>query len=170
MMRVTAVEAAKIVSAASFVLKDDVKFEDFDDVGEMELSHTVNVRKNGELSEYEQEFNQLDIWAHLSIGFEGEPPNSYRVLNSIIVDWVDEHEADLKKIINPKLISFLKDKFKDLDVSDLKEDFDDYIWEDQVDYVPGIDEDDGRLHFSIELVLDIEDDEVSPGDKEQPKE
>ena len=166
MLRVTAVEAAKLVMAASFVLKNDVKFEDFDDVGNMELSHTVNVRKNGEMSEYEQEFNQLDIWAHLSIGFEGEPPSSYRVLNSIIVDWVDEHEEELKKIINPKLISFLKDKFKDLDVSDLKEDFDDYIWEDQVDYVPGIDEDDGRLHFSIELVLDIEDDEVSPGDKE----
>jgi len=166
MLRVSAIEAAKLVVAANFVLKDDVKFENFDDVGEMELSHTVNVRKNGEMSEYEQEFNQLDIWAHLSIGFDGEIPNSYRVLNSIIVDWIDEHESDLKKIINPKLISFLKEKFESIDVSDLKEDFDDYIWEDQVDYMPGVDEDDGRLHFSIELVLDIEDDGVEPDEKE----
>jgi hypothetical protein len=156
MLRVSAIEAAKLVVAASFVLKDDVKFEGFDDVGETELSHTVNVRKNGEMSEYEQEFNQLDIWADLSLGFTGEPPNSYRVFNSMIVDWVDEHEDELKKIINPKLIPFLKEKFPDLDVSDLKEDFDDYIFEDQVDYVAGIDEEDGRLHFCIEMVLDIE--------------
>jgi hypothetical protein len=165
MLRTSAIEAAKLVVAANFILKNDVKFEGFDDVGEMELSHTVNVRQNGEMSEYEKEFNQLDIWAHLSIGFEGEPPDSYRVFNSILLDWVDEHEAELKKIVNPKLISFLKEKFKDLDVSDLKEDFDDYIWEDQVDYMPGIDDEDGRLHFSIELVLDIEDEEVSPGEK-----
>jgi hypothetical protein len=167
MLRVSAIEAAKIVNAANFILGNDIKFEDFIDVGETSLSHTINVRKNGEMTEYEQEFNQLDIWAHLSLSFEGEAPDSYRVLNSIIIDWVDEHEAELKKIINPKLIPFLKDKFVDLDVSDLKEDFDDYLWEDQIDYMPGIDEEDGRLHFSIELVLDIDDDEVSPGDKDK---
>ena len=62
-------------------------------------------------------------------------------------------------IRSPKLIPFLKERFKDLDVSDLKEDFDDYIWEDQVDYIPGISEEDGRLHFSVELVLDVVDDD-----------
>jgi hypothetical protein len=35
--------------------------------------------------------------------------------------------------------------------------------------MPGIDDEDNRLRFSIELVLDIEDDEVAPGDKEEPK-
>ena len=159
MLRVSAVQAAKINAAANFILKDDAKFEGFDDVGELALSRSVNVRDNGEMSEYEQEYNQLDIWASISIGFEGEPPGSYRVFNSIILDWVDENEEKLKKIINSKLIFFLKEKFKDLDVSDLKEDFDDYIWEDQVDYLPGISDDDSRLHFSIELVLDVVDDE-----------
>lgn len=158
-MRVSAVQAAKVINSSNFVLKDDAKFEGFDDIGEVSMSHTVNVREQGEQSEYEQEFKQLDIWANISIGFTGEPPTSYRVFNSIIVDWVDDNEKKLKGIINPKLIPFLKDKFKNLDVSDLKEDFDDYIWEDQVDYYPGVDEEDGRLHFSIELVLDIEDDE-----------
>jgi hypothetical protein len=165
MLRVSAIEAAKVVAAANFVLKDDAKLEGFDDVGEVALSRTVNVRENGEMSEYEREYNQLDIWAHISIGFDGEPPDSYRVFNSILMDWVEENEEKLKKIINPKLIPFLKEKFKDLDVSDLKEDFDDYIWEDQVDYVPGISEEDGRLHFSIELVLDVVDDEVEEDSK-----
>jgi hypothetical protein len=159
MLRVSAVEAAKVINSSNFVLKDDAKFEGFDDVGEISMSRTVNVRGQGEQSEYEQEFNQLDICAHISIGFTGEPPSSYRIFNSILVDWIDENEAKLKSIINPKLIPFLKEKFKNLDVSDLKEDFDDYIWEDQVDYLPGIDEEDGRLHFIIELVLDIADDE-----------
>lgn len=172
MLRVSAVQAAKAIAANNFVLKEDVKFEGFDDVGEMSMSHTVNVREKGEMSEYEQEFNQLDIWAHLSIGFTGEPPSSYRVFNSILVDWIDDNEASLKKSINPKLISFLKDKFKDLDISDLKEDFDDFIWEDQVDYLPGIDEEDGRLHFSIELVLDVYDEDAeedSPDESEEDR-
>ena len=55
-MRVSAVEAAKVMNATNFVLKDDVKFEGFDDVGEISMSHTVNVREHGEMSEYEKEF------------------------------------------------------------------------------------------------------------------
>jgi len=169
MLRVSAIQAAKIMSADNFKLKDDVKFESFDDVGEMSMSHTVNVRENGEMSEYEKEYNQLDIWAHVSIGFEGQAPESYRVFNSMLMDWIDSNEDKLKKIINPKLIPYLKGKFKDLDVSDLKEDFDDYIWEDQVDYLPGISEEDNRLHFCIELVLDVYDEDENDEENEEDK-
>jgi len=159
MLRMSAIEAAKMVCAASFVLGADPRFEGFDDIGEMMLSNMTSLRDSGELSEYEQEYMQLDISAHLSIGYTGELPDSYRVLNSIVLDWIEEHQEDLKNLVNPNLIPFLKDKFKDLDVSDLKEDFDEYIFEDQVDYNVCIDEEEGRLHFCVELVLDIEDED-----------
>jgi hypothetical protein len=164
MLRTSAIEAAKMIIAANFILGLDVRLEGFDDVGEMSMSHGVNVRGSGEMSEYEQEYNQLDIWAHLSIDFQGELPDSYRVLNSIVLDWVEEHQEELAKIIDPKLIPFLQDKFEDLDVSDLTESFGEFIWEDQTDYNVGIDEDDGRLHFCVELVLDIEEDEPEHND------
>jgi hypothetical protein len=77
----------------------------------------------------------------------------------MLQDWVDDHDEDLKKIINPKLIPFLKEHYKDVDVSDLKEDFDDYIWEDQVDYMPEIDEDKKEIRFVVELVLEVEESE-----------
>jgi len=145
-----------MVTAASFKLRDP-RFEGFEDIGQTALSHKINVRRDGELSEYEDEYNVLDIWAHMSLAYEGEPPESYRVLNSMILDWVEENENKIKEEINPKLKPFLEENLPNLDISDLEEDFDDYIWEEQVDYMPGIDDEDGRLHFFIELVLEIDD-------------
>lgn len=110
--------------------------------------------------EGEEDFSaDIEVWAVVSFDYTGTPPDSYRVMNRIIQDWVDDHDAELKKIINPKLSSFLKDNYHDIDISDLNEDFDDYIWEDQVDYLPDVKEKDHKIEVTIELVLDIEDDE-----------
>jgi hypothetical protein len=107
-----------------------------------------------------QEFSSTaEVSVNLRLTYEGIPPDSYRVLNNMLQDWVDDHDEDLKKIINPKLIPFLKEHYKDVDVSDLKEDFDDYIWEDQVDYMPEIDEDKKEIRFVVELVLEVEESE-----------
>jgi hypothetical protein len=157
-MRVSAIEAAKHIASSKFSVRD-MRFEGFEDVGEASLVHSVSLRKNGITSEFEDEFKQLDIWAHMSMDFSGEPPESYRVLNGMVLDIVDDHEKEIKKEINPKLKDFLKERFPGIDTSDLDEDFDDYIWEDQVDYYPGIDPDDQRLHFMIELVLEIDDED-----------
>lgn len=163
MMRVSAIEAAKQVASKKFSVRD-MQFEGFEDIGESALLHTVTLRRNGQLSEYEEEFRQLDIWAHMSVAYSGSPPESYRVLNSIVLDLVDDFESDIKKEVNPKLKEFLKERFPGIDLEDLDEDFDDYIWEDQVDYFPGIDPEDDRLHFMIELVLQIDDESEEEGD------
>ena len=39
------------------------------------------------------------------------------------------------------------------------EDFDDYIWEDQVDYHPCLDEEKKEIGFTVELVLNVEGEE-----------
>lgn len=106
----------------------------------------------------EEDFSvDLEVWAVISLEYTGNPPESYRVINRIVQSWVDDHDAELKKIINPKLKDFLKDNYSDIDLSDLDQDFDDYIWEDQVDYLPDIKEKDKKLEITVELVLDVED-------------
>jgi len=151
-MRMSTVQAMKILASSNFKLKD-VKFEGFESLEETKVETTEDSE--------EDMYAQLDVWANMSIGYEGEPPDTYRVLNATIMDWVEENDDDLKKVINPKLVPFLKERYPDVDVSDLQQDFDDYIWEDQVDYMPEVDEETKTITFSIELVLDIEDSDES---------
>lgn len=164
MIRTSAIQAVKHIAAQNFKLKD-LKFENFEDVGQTFLTQSITIKRDSQLSEYEDEFKQLDIWVHMSMSYEGEVPESYRVLNAMVLDVVEEKEKEIKKEINPKLKDFLRYKFPGIDIEDLDEDFDDYIWEDQVDYYPGIDPDDDRLHFMIELVLEIDDDENEEEEK-----
>jgi len=100
--------------------------------------------------------DHLDVWANIRLKYEGDPPESYRVLNQMIMDWVDDNEKKLKEEINPELISFLSGQYENIDISDLDADFDDYIWEDQVDYIPEVHEDTKEIKFVLELVLDVE--------------
>lgn len=154
-MRTSAVEYMKKLASSKLKLKD-VEFIDFESIDLSEEGETT-VGDNDNQS-YEA---QIDVEANLRLKYEGELPDSYRVLNGMIQDWVDEHESDLKKMINPKLISFLKDHYKNIDVSDLQEDFDDYIWEDQVDYLPEVDEEKKEIVFMLEMVLDLDEEEDS---------
>jgi hypothetical protein len=143
----------KKLAAENFKIKD-LKFVDFDTI-------MVDESFSDEDSDYEEdevdEDHQLDVWADMVLTYEGTPPQSYRTLNSMIMDYVDDNEDKIKKEINPKLKSFLNKTYPDVDTSDLDEDFDDYIWEDQVDYMPELDEPGKEIKFTLELVLDVED-------------
>lgn len=120
----------------------------------------IKIDEENAVENNDEEFSaDIEVWANISIKFDGVPPDSYRVLNRMIQDWVDDNEDELKKMINPKLSEFLKDNYKDLDISDLDQDFDDYIWEDQVDYMPDIDEDKKKIDITVELVLEIEEED-----------
>lgn len=152
MMRVSTVAVMKKMASDNFKLKD-VRFNDFEAIDYEEVVKTVS---KTDLSDFEA---QLEVWANLTLSYQGEPPDSYRVLNGMIQDWVEENEDDIKKIVNPKLIPYLKEQFKEIDTSDLQDDFDDYIWEDQVDYMPEVDEDKKEIRFTVELVLDIDESE-----------
>ena len=148
-MRASVVEFMAKKAAENFKLKD-FSFTGFENI---EVSEENAVDNNDE------EFSaNIEVWAN-KIKYEGEPPDSYRVLNRMLQDWVDDNDEALKKEINPKLVDFLKEKYEEIDVSDLKQDFDDYIWEDQVDYMPDVNEDEKTIDFTVELVLEIEEDE-----------
>jgi hypothetical protein len=151
-MKTSVVAAMKEFASKNLKLKD-VSFVDFDSIDLEEMDASIT---EADLQEFSA---SVEISANLKITYDGVLPESYRILNSMLQDWVDDHDDDLKKVINPKLIPFLKEHYKDVDVSDLKEDFDDYIWEDQVDYMPEIDEDKKEIKFVVDLVLEVEEQE-----------
>ena len=155
-MRTTDIQVFKKIASQNFKLKD-VEFESFTDIGKTDLVHKVENKDTGESSTL-FDADMFEIVADLKIKYEGNPPESYRVLNAMIMDWVDDNENDLKKIINPQLKSFLEKEYPEIDASDLEEDFDDYIWEDQVDYHPSIDGD-NTIRFTLELVLSVEEED-----------
>lgn len=149
-MRASVVEFMAKKAAENFKLKD-FSFTGFEN---------IDVSEENAVNNNDEEFSaNIEVWANIKIKYEGEPPDSYRVLNRMLQDWVDDNDEALKKEINPKLVDFLKEKYEEIDVSDLKQDFDDYIWEDQVDYMPDVDEDKKTIDFTVELVLEIEEDE-----------
>jgi len=152
-MKVSAIQAMKRLAAENFKFKD-VSFKNFEKVDVSDVEDKKE-DKDPDIQSH------LEVWAELILPYEGTPPESYRILNSMLMDWVDENEQELKKIINPELVAFLDGQYKDVDTSDLDQDFDDYIWEDQVDYMPIVDEDKKEITFTLELVLEIEEDEDS---------
>jgi hypothetical protein len=149
-MKASIVEFMAKKASENFKLKEAI-FLGFDNI-KVEEENSVDNNDEGFSAD-------IDVWASIKVDYEGIPPESYRVLNRMLQDWVDNHESDLKQMINPKLTDFLKEKYDNLDISDLNQDFDDYIWEDQVDYMPEIDEDKKTIQFTVELVLEIEEDD-----------
>jgi len=152
MSSLSTLQIMKKIASENFKIKD-LKFLELDTVKAIELSSSVETDDE----EDQEETHQLDVWVDMSLKYEGVPPQSYRTLNAMIMDYVDENEESIKKEVNPKLKDFLNKMYPEVDTSDLDEDFDDYIWEDQVDYMPELDESNNEVRFSIELVLDVED-------------
>jgi len=146
-MKFSVVAAMKLRAANNFKLKD-VSFVDFDSI---DIDETI--QSSPEVQEFEAD---IEVLSNLQLTYEGEPPESYRVLNGMLQDWVEDHKEDLRKVINPKLIPFLKEKYPNADMSDLNEDLDDYIWDEQVDYTPDIDEDKKLINFTVEINIDVE--------------
>jgi hypothetical protein len=147
-MKFSVVAAMKLKAADNFKLKD-VSFVDFEAIDIDEV-----VQSDPKVDSFEAE---VDILANMRLSYDGVPPESYRVLNGMIQDWVEDHKEAVRKAINPKLFSFLKEKYPNADLSDLHEDFDDYIWDEQVDYTPDVNEKEKVIDFTLEIVLDVED-------------
>jgi len=123
-------------ASQNFKISDDFKFVEFDDL-------TREGLKDGEEPE------QLEIWAGVKIKYSGEIPESYRTLNYIIGEWVDQNREALTKSIQEPLIEHAR-SFYDGSEVDLE---DTMIWEDQLDYMPRIDSDNKTIIIDIELVL-----------------
>ena len=135
----------RLVNAAKkFKLRNDFEFLSFDDI-------SLDYIKEGEVPDH------LEIWASVRIHFDGEIPESYKALNLLIGDWVEQHEDELTEVIHEKLKDHVADKYPnashDLDFGDSS------IWLDQLDYMPRSEEGSDALEIEMELVLDVDTEE-----------
>ena len=96
------------------------------------------------------------LFAEVSAPFTGELPSEYRVLNALVSDYVTKNYKDIETLLFRPVLSFLNREYPDSDYTDLLGGMVDFVWEDQLDYTPMVDEENGRLRFSIELVLEME--------------
>lgn len=117
----------------------------------LEEIHDADNRELLGLSDYD-----FTLFAHMSARYEGEPPESYRVLNAFILDMVTDHREDFNTDLAKPVIDYLNDHYSDGDLSELQDGIDDFIWESQIDYIPMLDPENKRIYFDIELILVME--------------
>jgi len=135
----------RVVNAAKkFKIKDNFDFISFDDI-----THETNSLDVDE--------DSIEIWAAVKIYYDGKLPESYKVLNLIIGDWVEKNKDSISKVLHDELKGHFKENYKDSDITSLDQIDDSAIWLDQLDYMPGVsDEKEKSLTIEIELVLHAE--------------
>ena len=105
-------------AAKNMKLKDTFQFMEFDDVSK-------EVEKDGP--------DTLEIWAAVKVPFEGTLPESYKVLNLLIGDWVGKHKDELTKVIHDKLKGHFKQHYPESDLSEFDGTEETSIWLDQLE-------------------------------------
>ena len=134
----------QVYASKKFNIENDFEFIEFDDI------------TSEGISEKEPTPEAVEIWAAVKVSFKGELPESYKVLNLMIGDWVAKKETDLTKVLHKNLAEHFKKNYPDSDASGIEDSEDSAIWLDQLDYMPRVDEDNKSLTIEIELVLDTE--------------
>ena len=110
-----------------------------------------------DLSKETESEDHVEIWTEFELKYAGELPESYRTLNAIIGDWVEENVDDLTKKLHPPLIKFLKKEYPESDLVDIEEGFEESpIWTDQADYMPRGKEGEKKISIEVDLVLEHE--------------
>lgn len=134
-----------INAAKKFKIKDDAEFIEFNDVSDAGVTEDDPIP------------DQMEIWSAVKIWYEGEIPESYKSLNLIIGDWVEQHEEKLTKMIHNELKRHFKEKYPNTDASELDEEGEaSSIWLDQLDYMPLDNPNEKSMVIEIELVMDVE--------------
>ena len=134
----------QVRAAQNFKIKDNFEFLDFDDITPETLDEESPVPEH------------IEIWAAVRIYYDGKAPDSYKTLNLIIGDWVSSHEKELTKVIHKNLKDHFSKNYSNSDTSEVHEESESSIWEDQLDYMPRINEEDKHMIIEIELVLESE--------------
>lgn len=141
------VDYIRLVNAKTkFKIKDDFEFVEFDDITSEGITEVSPVP------------DQVEIWAAIKINYDGDIPDSYKVLNLMIGDWVEENVEELTKAIHSALAKHFEEHYPNSDTSDLtNDDGDSAIWLDQLDFMPRIDDDSNKsIIIEVELVMDTE--------------
>jgi len=134
----------QVHAAQNFKIKDDFELLDFDDITPEVMDDKSNAPEH------------IEIWAAVKIKYDGKVPESYKILNLTIGDWVAANEKALTKVIHEKLKGHFSTYYPNSDTSDVDAETDSAIWLDQLDYMPRVDDEDKHIIIEIELVLEAE--------------
>jgi len=135
----------QVHASQKFKIKDEFEFLDFDDITPETLSEEASTP------------DHIEIWAAVKIKYEGEEtPDSYKILNLTIGDWVASHEAALTKVIHEKLRGHFEKSYPNSDASGIDDEAESAIWLDQLDYMPRINEEEKTIIIEIDLVIESE--------------
>lgn len=127
-------------AAQGFAIKDDFEFIKFDDL-------------TGDMAPDQAPPDFVEILASVKLHYEGEPPESYKVLNLMIGDYVETHLDRLTDVIHARLREHFERNYPGSDSTELNQLQDSAIWTDQLDYMPDIDEASKTMTVDIDLVL-----------------
>jgi len=128
-------------AAQNFTIKDEFEFVEFEDITQQDISEDRSFP------------DVLEIMARVKIGYDGTPPESYKVLNLMIGDWVEKNMGQLTDIIHSRLLTHFEENYPESDATELKQLENSAIWTDQLDYMPDVDEEGKSMVIDIELVL-----------------
>jgi hypothetical protein len=131
----------KLNAAQKFKISDDFEVTGFED-----------------MTEEMEDQDSMEMWATVKLTHGGDLPESYKVLNLMIGDWVEAHADSLTETIHGKLREYMEEKYPGSDHTALEQTEDSVIWMDQLDYMPQI-EDDGTITIEVEIILHAEGDE-----------
>lgn len=93
----------------------------------------------------------LTFFVEMALPFHGEPVESARILNNLVLSWVDANISSLDEIARPMVLSYLSEYYPEIDPGDMQDEGSPLIWHDQVDYLASIDSRARLVHFSAEV-------------------
>ena len=136
------IDFIRLVQAAkNFKINPQAEFVEFLDLTQEEVAqHNITP-------------DLVEIFARMKLTFEGMPPESYKVLNLAIGDWVETNLAQLTDQLHNRLKQHFKDNYPGSDSSELDQIEDSAVWTDQLDYMPEVEEGINTMMIDIELVL-----------------
>jgi len=127
-----------------FRLSDTFEFIEFDDLTDLTLHEDEAVP------------DELEIWAKVKVPYEGTLPESYRVLNILIGDWVEKNLMGLTDLLHTELQGHISEVYPESDSSELADPENTSIWTDQVDFMPTVNEEQKYIVVELEMVLEGE--------------
>lgn len=99
---------------------------------------------------------EVTLFVEVSVPYHGAPVESARILNGVVLSWVDSRLSALDEIARPHVVSFLSEYYPEVDPGDMLERGTHLIWYDQVDYLASIQEREQLVHFSLEVRPSLE--------------
>jgi len=134
----------QINASRNFSFKDNFEFIEFEDIT------PEYIEEHGSVPD------TVELWGVIKIYYDGQIPESYKILNLMIGDWVEKNVDALTENIHTELKKHFSEYYPESDHTALDQVDDSAIWTDQLDFMPIINPNDNSLTIELDLILHAE--------------